>query len=607
MPGKRERAAQPRQQEIRKRKTGKKRTGGLHPAALAAGGLVLLLLVAYLALSGWASGRDVLGRNVTSGGVSLGGMTLEEGTAAALDAWQTRYGGQEITLSSQGATVGLSTAVVQPDEAALREALRPHLLSGSFLGGGARFLGSCFGTADVAVKADLAPQGEQLLEAALTDLEAQLGQSAVEPTYEIKGKNLVMHTGVTGLAFDRENAASAVVSAMNAAADSGQDGAPLVDLEMVSSPPRVLDVDAVYDAVYQKAADAYLDPETHQIAAEVVGISFDKSAAQAALDAAGEGEEVSVPLIYDQPALDKSTFAARLYRDTLGSFSTTVKGSANRVSNVRLSAQYCSDTVLLPGEVFSYNGTVGARTTARGFLPAPAYNQGETVDEVGGGICQTSSTLYAAVAKSNLEIVERHNHSYVSSYIGIAMDATVSWGGLDFQFKNNTNYPIKIVAGMSGSTLTVKVLGTMEEKFSVKLENKTLSTKPYETVEQEDPTLPQGTTKVKVTGYSGAVGELYRVVYDGNGQLISRTLENKSSYKVRNKVVLVGTGPAAANGSAQVPAESGQETGTTTGGSETGGTQTGGEQTGSTSSGGSETAPTEPDAGTDEPYGGPGA
>ena len=97
------------------------------------------------------------------------------------------------------------------------------------------------------------------------------------------------------------------------------------------------------------------------------------------------------------------------------------------------------------GDVFSYNGVVGQRTAARGYQAAPAYVQGETVDEIGGGICQTSSTIYYAVLHTTLEIVERHAHMYSVGYVPDGMDATVYFGLSDFRFKNNTDYPVKIV------------------------------------------------------------------------------------------------------------------------------------------------------------------
>ena len=134
-----------------------------------------------------------------------------------------------------------------------------------------------------------------------------------------------------------------------------------------------------------------------------------------------------------------------LFRDVLGEAKTHVSGSAGRIGNVKLSAQIINGLVLNSGETFSYNESVGKRTADRGFKPAPAYVKGETVDEIGGGICQTSTTLYGAVLRSGLEIVERSNHSIPSTYCPIGQDAAVSWPNMDFKFRNNTEYPLSLI------------------------------------------------------------------------------------------------------------------------------------------------------------------
>ena len=139
------------------------------------------------------------------------------------------------------------------------------------------------------------------------------------------------------------------------------------------------------------------------------------------------------------------------------------------------SGEKCNGVILLPGEVFDYNAVVGERTAEAGFQAATAYSNGESVLELGGGVCQTSSTLYCAALYANLEIVERTNHSYVSSYVPIGMDATVSWGGPEFKFKNNTDYRIKIVATYENNRQTFQILGTKVSDFTVEITTSTLS------------------------------------------------------------------------------------------------------------------------------------
>ena len=117
----------------------------------------------------------------------------------------------------------------------------------------------------------------------------------------------------------------------------------------------------------------------------------------------------------------------------------------------------------MPGEEFSYNQSVGRRTTSAGFREAGAYSGGKVVNSVGGGICQVSSTLYNVVLRANLEVTDRSNHMFAVGYVPIGTDATVSWGAPDFKFKNNRTYPIKIVASTSKRNVYIKIMGLKEE------------------------------------------------------------------------------------------------------------------------------------------------
>ena len=229
----------------------------------------------------------------------------------------------------------------------------------------------------------------------------------------------------------------------------------------------------------------------------------------------------------------------------LGEAKTHVSGSAGRIGNVKLSASSINGIVLNSGETFSYNQSVGQRTEARGYKPAPAYVKGETVDEVGGGICQVSSTLYKATLLSDLEIVEHHNHSYVSAYIGIGMDATVSWGGPDYQFKNNTDYPIKIAASYSGGQVTCTIYGAKLDDTYVEMTAETLQGNSCGTVYQDDPDMDAGTSTVVSSGHDGYVVQTYRNIYNKKGKKISTKKEAYCVYRKKDRVVRVGTREAA--------------------------------------------------------------
>ncbi len=252
---------------------------------------------------------------------------------------------------------------------------------------------------------------------------------------------------------------------------------------------------------------------------------------------------------------------AVLFRDVLGSTSTWVGGTSIRRGNVKLAGESCNGVVLNDGDVFDYNAVVGKRTTDRGFGAAPAYVNGETVDTIGGGICQVSSTIYYATLLANLEIVERYAHRYAPSYITWGMDATVSWGGPEFRFRNNTGYPIRLdVTYDKKNNIKVEIVGTKTDDTYVKMTYKNLGDTPYETERIETEDLPWGTEQRKQSPYTGHQVVSYRNVYKGDGTLISSTQEAKSNYKSRNEIIMVGIGGRPASGGTTIP-EFGGESG----------------------------------------------
>ena len=233
-------------------------------------------------------------------------------------------------------------------------------------------------------------------------------------------------------------------------------------------------------------------------------------------------------------------------------------GNKGRTTNVLLATDFCNGVFLMPGDVFSYNDSVGPRTYERGFKDATVYVGNSAEDGVGGGICQVSSTIYYAALRADLKIVERYAHSRMVTYVPLGEDATVAWGSKDFKFENNTDFPMKVVTSHKTNNLTVKLYGTQTvENKVVKIETTQLSKTPFEVVYEVDETLAPGTESVKSNGYTGYKTESYRVVYI-DGKEVSRTFENKSTYKKYDKVILHN--PAAAPITPVGPAPSTEET-----------------------------------------------
>lgn len=300
-----------------------------------------------------------------------------------------------------------------------------------------------------------------------------------------------------------------------------------------------IDLDAIYEDNCIEVMEAILDPDTHEVTRSIDGYRFDLEAAREALETAEPGTVLTFPFEEIQPEMTTEELAAMLYRDTLGKFTAKASSQSGRDTNLKLSCKAINGMILYPGETFSYNEALGERTAEKGYKPAASYVGGETVQTYGGGICQTSSSLYYCALLADLEIVSRSNHGFVSSYMPLGMDATVDWNGPDFQFRNNTEFPIRIEASASGGNVTVKLIGTDTKDYYVEMEYEVLSTTKPKTVEEEvEPGSGYKDGQVKTTPYTGYKVQTYKCKYDKEtNELISREKEAYSSYSKRDKVV----------------------------------------------------------------------
>jgi len=246
-----------------------------------------------------------------------------------------------------------------------------------------------------------------------------------------------------------------------------------------------------------------------------------------------------IPMSHTQPTHTSEAMQGAYYLDTLAEVSTPLlRNMPNRRSNIILTCKMINETVIMPGVSFSFNQTVGIRTETRGFKPAPSFMGGQVLDSVGGGICQVSSTLYYACLLSNLEIVSRSSHSMSADYTEkLGLDAAVSWGSIDYIFKNSTNSPIKIFAWVEDTRVYAKIVGTKMNDNTVEIESVTLSVTPYQTIYKDNLSLAPGQTKIVQEAHTGSVVETYRVVKDAGGNVINRKLEAKSIYYKSDEII----------------------------------------------------------------------
>ena len=421
-------------------------------AGLIAGIAVGVLAAAYIAVCAVAAAGGTTLRGTRVLGVDVGGLTAQQ----VRDKWQRegdaacRKETIDLTLEDQViGTVNLTElgVSVTPQEAAQAAWNAAH--GGNFFVNGYHLIRSWFGDTQAQVQWDLdAGQLSQRAES----LSRELSLDPVDGAYRMeegKGDGFYVIKAADGRTIDRDKLARALHQAVTTRC---MDPIPCVSTITQGKP---LDLAALEQEIGGQGKNASYDRSTGQVVEGRIGVTFDVAGAEKLVEDAQPGQEIVIPAQITYPTVTKAELEKVLFRDVLGEAKTHVSGSAGRIGNVKLSAQIINGLVLNSGETFSYNESVGERTADRGFKPAPAYVKGETVDEIGGGICQTSSTLYYAALLSNLEIVKRDCHRYAPSYITFGCDATVSWGGPDFIFRNNTNYPIKIVTSYYNNNLKI--------------------------------------------------------------------------------------------------------------------------------------------------------
>lgn len=379
---------------------------------------------------------------------------------------------------------------------------------------------------------------EDLLNSLIDSINAQLPDRVVNPGYSIDGTNLVITSGKDGILISSSDLKDEILSFLNDISSKNE----TINIPVNNVGAEPINLDAIYKDIFKLPVDASYTTNPYVVYPSSNGLDFAISMEDAKAIISNQQDEYTIPLKITYPNVTTNQIGNEAFPDLLSQFSTSFTSSGyNRSNNIILSSAKLNGLVLMPGEEFSYNQAVGQRTKAAGFRKAGAYSNGKVVQEVGGGICQVSSTLYNAVLYANLEIVERTNHYFNPGYVKAGLDATVSWGGPDFRFKNNRNYPIRIVTDTSGKKLKVYIYGLKtDDDCTVVLDPRYISSVPYKTTYQKDPSLATGETRVISSGSNGCKTATYKYVYDKNGTLISSECISRDTYSPHNKVVAVG-------------------------------------------------------------------
>lgn len=381
---------------------------------------------------------------------------------------------------------------------------------------------------------------EEELNKQIDTINGQIPGAVIESSYDIDEdkKELVITKGKEGLEVNPELLKQEVENEIKNVESSKKE----INLSTKNKEPNQINLDKIYSEIHTEPQNAYYTQNPFTLYPHVDGIDFAISMEEAKKILEENKEEYIIPLKITHPEITTDKIGSEGFPDLLAEFSTNYNpGAKDRTTNLRLASNKINNTVVLPGETFSYNKVVGKRTTEAGYKEAPSYAGGKVVNDIGGGICQITSTLYNAVVLANLDIVSRSNHQFVPSYVKAGRDATVVYGAIDFKFKNTRKYPIKIKSTVSGGVARVQIYGMKEEtEYEVKIETKITGSIPMKTVYEDDPTLEKGKEKVEQKGHNGTYSEAYKVVYL-NGKVVSRTLLSKDKYNQMSTIIKRGT------------------------------------------------------------------
>ncbi len=506
--------------------------------------LVLLAGVAALAVGFTNATRvselDTIYPNVTVNGVAVGGMTLQE-AAAALGDPAGRYDNAAVivnfptgdTLTVTARQVGLE----EVDGTSFAKMAYEYGREGTLLKNYMAYRACEAEPVALTYQREANEPDMEALRALVEPVAAQVDQKldVVQAEYGEDAVTLVKNAGTAQVDVE------AVCAAVSAAFQQEDYTTPIL-AEAVEPEGETADtidtqqlVDALYDAVFKEPQDAVYDETAGSVKEGVPGVHIDKEEAARLWNEAKSGDKVVIPYIFDEPAVKAEDVTGRLFQDVLSEKSTSLSGSTSaRINNITLAAKAMNGVVLQPGEEFNYNMCLGERTAAKGYQSAGAYSGGEHVMNIGGGICQGSSTLYYCALYANLKITARYDHYFPVYYLPRGLDATVSWGWPDFKFVNSRSYPIKIEAYVSGGYLTVRLYGTDEDGSYVQITSDTWEDSLY------------------------YYAQTYRNVYDKNGNLISSAAEAYSRYHkegtTSSEETTSATPPPAAPAPTQPPA-----------------------------------------------------
>jgi len=453
-------------------------------------------------------GKNTIARGVSIKGIDVSNLTVEEATKKINEAiniellleMDLKYG-EEYTVDFDPTQIQYSYKVSE----AIKEASSVGK-DGNIIVNNYNLLFTAFCGKDIQIESTY---NEDSLTGIVDDLASKIPGLVVQADYYIEGDKLIINNGQPGIRVKKEQLKNEILENIknrNALEIIKNSEKQVIEIQVEKVEPDPIDLEKIYSEVKKEPKDAYYIAEPFQIFKEEDGVDFAVTMDEAKAIIANNGlEEYTIPLKLTPAEKTIDDIGTEAFPYMISSYTTKYDASnINRSGNLKIAADKINGTVLMPGEEFSFNEIVGKRTIEEGYRNAKIYENGQVVDGLAGGICQISSTLYNAVLLANLEITERRNHSFTTTYVPAGRDATVVYGRQDFKFKNSRTFPIKIEANVANGIAAFNIHGIREEvEYEIKIIPVTTQTIPYQTEYIPDPTVLPGQQRVKQAGHSG--------------------------------------------------------------------------------------------------------
>lgn len=505
---------------------------------------VAAVLVLFCSFAIYAANYESIFPGVSINGVDVSGMSVKEAEAVIQKELVDSLGDRTVALECGTRRVSVNISELAPNgidaESIAKQAYDVGRSNGVFLQPFS-LIGCFFSDTEVKASIDV---DDEVLDDILDELSADYADEFKETGFELDGNILTIVRGKGGRRINPDKAKELVGKAI---ADKTVSE---VIFEVEEAEPKPVNLDEFYEEITQPAQDAFYEKKDGEVVIvdEVNGIIVDKAKIEEALNSGKERYEIEVELSKAEKTAED--LRDLLFRDVMGEWSSDYSSSsAARANNVELASKRMNGTILMPGEVFSYDKTIGPRTSENGYQSAGVYVGNRVESGIGGGICQPSSTLYGAVLYANLEIVTRTSHSLPVSYVPAGQDATIAQGYIDFQFKNNSEYPVKIVATYSNRKLVCQIMGVKPEGQVVEIVHSMTGSIAPKFEKVADGSVPKG---YKITSSSGKYGSTYasRRIVKVNGKEVKNEKLTNSVYTSTNSQVRVnpadtGVSPAA--------------------------------------------------------------